>query len=69
VLAQFTHTAPHEYTSQLSEKIYHYAWTGQWKLLEKEIKLFPIHAPTFSSSVEPLEQQALNLVGKTTDAS
>ena len=69
MLALFTHTAPHEYTSRLSEKVYLYTRAGQWKLLEKEIKLFPIHAPAFSPSVEPFEQQTSDLIGKTTDAS
>jgi len=44
-------------------------WAGQRELLEKESKLIPAQAPTFSSSVEPFEQQTANLIGKTTDAS
>jgi hypothetical protein len=31
----------------------------QWKLLEKEIKLFPIHAPTFSSRELGIAQREL----------
>ena len=52
VLALFTHTAPHEYTSRFSEKVYHYAGARQWEFLKKEIKLFPVHTPTFSSPVQ-----------------